>query len=88
MAEQYYYNLRMGLGNVTASGIATLSGGLATVTNSNVTSTCFITFHPQDTDTLGTCRVGSMTPGVGFTINSTGATDCGVVAWEIKEIIQ
>jgi hypothetical protein len=70
---------------VTAYGFATLVNGLAIVNTTFVTSTCGINLTPQDTNTLGTPRVDAIVLGVSFTINSTGATDSGVIYWEIKD---
>lgn len=66
-----------------ASGIVTLSNGLATVTTSSAYSGMKAVVIPQDTNTSGSVCYDSSTlvAGVSFGVSSTGIFDNGVVAW-------
>ncbi len=73
------------VGSNAAMGVATLSGGTKTVTNSNVKAGSRIFLSRQ---TLGgTPGHLSITriAGTSFTINSTSGSETSTVAWEIKE---
>ncbi len=65
-------------------GIATLSGGTATVSTTEVLATdaIFLTEIPP-TINPGAVRVNAITGGKGFVISSTSVTDASRVAWEI-----
>ncbi|QBZ73520.1 minor tail protein [Streptomyces phage Mischief19] len=69
-------------------GVATLAAGTVTVANTSVTANTRIFLTGQGngaSGTPGTPRVSARTPGVGFTITSSSASDTSPVAWELKE---
>lgn len=67
------------------SGVVAMTNGVAMVANTLVTATCFIRLTPQNNSgTPGHLRV-TATPGTGFVINSTSATDGRIVFYEIVE---
>lgn len=68
-----------------ASGLATMAGGMVTVNTPLAYTGMKVLLTCQDLNTLGTPRLDPSTvvAGVSFGINSTGATDTGVVYWQI-----
>lgn len=75
-------------GSNAALGVATLSAGTVTVSNTLVTSSSRIFLTPQ---TLGTvsvpsaCGISARSAGTSFTILCSQATDTSVIAWQIVE---
>lgn len=73
-------------GTNAAMGVATLSGGTITVSNSRVTANTRIFITPQETGTLtGFVRVSARSAGTSFTITSSIGTDNAVLAWQLIE---
>ena len=73
-------------GSNAAMGLATLSGGTVTVTNTLVTANSRIFITAQaDGGTPGAVRVSGRSVGTNFVITSSSGTDTSTVAWEIKE---
>lgn len=71
--------------NELRSGIATLATGTIVVANTLVTATCYIRLTRQIAGgTLGHLSV-VLNPGVGFTINSSSATETSTIFYEIVE---
>lgn len=66
-----------------SSGKATLAGGVVTVLTVKAKAGMNCQLTPLDVNSLGTPRVDNIVAGVSFDINSTGATDDGVVGWLI-----
>jgi hypothetical protein len=66
-------------------GVAILSSGDATVTNTSVTANSRIFLTGQDNNVTGALRVSARAAGTGFSITSSVGTDSGVVAYEIFE---
>ncbi len=66
-------------------GVATLSAGTVTVSNTSVTTTSRIQLTAQDNSSTGALRVSARTAGTSFVITSSNAGDSGVVAYEIFE---
>ena len=67
-------------------GLATLNGnGWVTVFSKMASANMMLQATPQDMNTLGTIRLNptATVPGVSFQLNSTGATDQGVIFWQI-----
>lgn len=66
-----------------ASGIATLAGGSVAVSCNHADSTFsqIIAFRRVPGGTLGFLSIASITTGVGFTIQSSSATDTSQVGW-------
>ena len=71
---------------VLASGNASLVNGVATVLTP-FAGAGPILLTPQDVNSLGDPRVDNLVEGVSFDINSTGATDDGVVGWIIFGVV-
>jgi hypothetical protein len=66
-------------------GVATLAAGTVTVANTSVTATTRVAaFRQTAGGTLGHLSAAN-DPGVGFTIDSSSATDTSVVAWVLLE---
>jgi hypothetical protein len=73
-------------GSNAAMGIATLSSGTVTVSNTLVTANSRIFYSVQSSSgTVGALSITARTPGSNFTITSLSPTDASTVAWEIKE---
>jgi hypothetical protein len=73
-------------GTGAKSGVATLAGGTATVSNTSVTATSRIQLTSQaDGGTPGWLRVSTRTAGTSFTITSSSASDTSTVAYFIVE---
>jgi hypothetical protein len=72
-------------------GIITLVNGIATVSNTSVTSNSVILISSQSDgvtrSTPGYMRITSVTPGTGFVIQSSNGSDDSVVGWFIVEMI-
>lgn len=68
-------------------GFVTLVNGIATINSAHchAPGTVGYLLTPQDVNTLGTPRIdaASLVDGVSIQVNSTGATDDGVIAWAI-----
>ncbi len=66
-------------------GVATLSGGTATVSTTNVdtTSRIFLTYESSAFTNAGMLRVGTIVAGTSFVINSSNASDANKVNWLI-----
>lgn len=77
--------LRVAEGTNAKQGIATLTTGLATVSNTSVTANSRIFLTAQDNNSIGALRVTGLTAGTGFVIASSAGTDSGVVAYQIFE---
>ena len=82
----YAQGLALTEGSNAKQGVATLTAGTVTVTNSSVTATSRIILTPQDNSTTGAVRVSARTPGGGFTITSSNSGDTGSVAYMINEV--
>lgn len=68
------------------TGTVTLVAGTKTVSLSAITANSRIYLTSQvDGGTPGSLRVSSRTPGVGFTITSSSATDTSTVAYQVIE---
>lgn len=74
-------------GSDAMMGLATLSGGSATVANANVTanSRILLTCQGGTVTNVGAQRIGTITPGTGFTIVSANVLDASTVFWFIVE---
>jgi len=73
-------------GSNAAMGLATLSGGTITVSNTLVTANSRIFITTQaDGGTPGAVRVSGRSAGTNFVITSSSGADTSTVAWEIKE---
>lgn len=73
-------------GTNARSGVATLVGGTATVSNTSVTATTRIQLTSNaDGGTPGWLRVSARTAGTSFTITSSSGTDTSTVAWFLVE---
>jgi len=73
-------------GTNARSGVVTLSGGTATVSNTSVTATTRIQLTSQaDGGTPGWLRVSARTAGTSFTITSSSASDTSTVAYFMVE---
>lgn len=73
-------------GAAPGAGVATLSGGTVTVSTTAVTASSLIFLTDATTGALtnvGTQTIGTVTPGVGFSINSTNPLDTSNVNWFI-----
>ncbi len=68
-----------------AQGVAQLSSGTATVSETSVTADSRIFLTAQDDDTLGILHVYDRTVGTSFVIHSSSGSDSGYVAWMILE---
>lgn len=79
------YGLRIKEGSNAKQGIATLSAGTVTVSNTSITATSRVFLTAQDNSTTGALRVSARTAGTSFAITSSNAGDSGVVAYEIFE---
>lgn len=79
--------LRVRDGANNRQGLATLTGGTVTVSNTAVTanSRLYLTRQPGGSGTAGALGVTTITPGTSFVITSTSGTDAGIVAWLIVE---
>lgn len=67
-------------------GVATLSGGTVTVSNTSVTASTRIFTSRQTTGgTLGHLSIGTVVASTSFVINSSSATDTSTVAWLLIE---
>ena len=65
------------------AGTATLSGGTIAVVNANVTSNSKVrVWNDSASGTVGALSV-AVTPGTGFTVNSTSGSDASTVYYEI-----
>jgi hypothetical protein len=64
-----------------ACGIATLSGGTVTVTDTTVKAGAVILVTPRDTNNAGFMSVGTITANTSFVINSSNGADSGDVHW-------
>ena len=65
-------------------GVATLSGGTITVSNTAVTATSRIFLSTQSpSGTVGHPYISARTAGTSFTITSTSGSDASVIAWQI-----
>ena len=73
-------------GSNAKQGVATLSGGTVTVSNTSVTanSRIFLTIQSPG-GTLGTVYVSARSAGTSFTISSSSVIDTSVVAYQIFE---
>lgn len=76
--------IQEGDGSNAKQGVATLTAGTVTVTNSAITANSRIFLTAQDNNTVGALRVSARNPGTDFTITGT-VTDSGVVAYLIME---
>ncbi len=72
-------------GSNAKQGVATLSSGTVTVSNTSVTANSRIILTAQDNNSTGSLRVSARTAGTSFTITSDNAGDSGVVAYQIFE---
>jgi len=67
-------------------GTATLVGGAATVSNTNVTAASIILLTSQaDGGTPGWLRISGRSAGTSFTITSSSGTDTSTVGWQMSE---
>ena len=82
---QVFPGLKVAEGANAKQGVATLSAGTVTVSNTSVTATSRIFLTAQDNNTTGALRVSAQTAGTSFTITSSNSGDSGVVAYEIFE---
>jgi len=72
-------------GSPIVTGSGTLSGGTGTISNRQVKATSVILL----TDTSnganqGTLSVGTITPGIGFVVNSSNVTDANTFNYLLK----
>lgn len=75
-------------GAAPTAGMATLSGGSATVATAAIEPNSMISLTVQQTGAFtGNIRVSSKTPGTGFTITSTQDTDSCLVFWQIIDLL-
>ena len=66
-------------------GVSTLAAGTVTVANTSVTAnTRVATFRQAAGGTLGHLSA-TVNAGVGFTVNSSSATDTSTIAWVLFE---
>jgi hypothetical protein len=72
-------------GSNAKQGVATLSSGAVTVSNTSVTANSRIFLTGQDNNVTGALRVSARTAGTSFVITSSAAGDSGVVAYELFE---
>lgn len=81
----YYVTRLLNRYDIRRSGVATLVAGTKIVSNVLVNSTSYVELTAQNTG--GTAGYLSITlnPGVGFTINSTSATDTRTIFYKIVE---
>jgi hypothetical protein len=71
----------------TLTGVATLSGGIVTVSNTNITSTSVVFVTVQTPGgTVGAPFISNYSPGTGFTIKSTSTLDTSAIQWIIFTI--
>lgn len=67
-------------------GVATLSSGTKTVSNTTVTAdTRIILSRQAPSGTLGHLSVGTIVPATSFVINSSSGTEASVIAWLLIE---
>jgi hypothetical protein len=64
-----------------ACGIATLTAGTVTVTDTTVKAGAVILVTPRDTNNAGHMSVGTITANTSFVINSSDGADSGDVHW-------
>lgn len=76
---------RVAEGANAKQGVATLSSGVAVVSNTSVTANSRIFLTAQDNNSVGILRVSARTAGTSFTITSSILTDSGVIAYQIFE---
>ncbi|MBH1939094.1 hypothetical protein I5Q34_33370 [Streptomyces sp. AV19] len=78
--------LKVKEGSNATMGVATLTGGAATVSTTKVTATSRIFLTSQaDGGTVGFLRISARSAGTSFTITSSSALDTSTVAWLIVE---
>ena len=71
--------------NTSRAGAATLVGGTVTTSNTTVTAATDIILSRRTVSGTPGHLTYTRSAGVSFTINSTQATDAGVVYWELRE---
>ncbi len=72
--------------DATKSGNAVLVAGSASVTLASLTATQRILVFPQEGNTnVGTVYVATKTAGVGFTLQSSNASDTRTIFYKIEE---
>ena len=81
------HGFAMGTLSPFASGLATLVNGMVTVNTPLAKVGMKVLLSPQDLNSLGYARLDPSTivAGVSFGINSTGATDTGIILWVIQQ---
>lgn len=78
--------LKIKEGSNARMGVATLSSGTVTVSNTSVTSSTRIFLTPQtDSANSGAVWISARTASTSFTIKSSNASDNRVVAWQLVE---
>lgn len=76
-------SLKITEGTNAKQGVATLTAGTVTVTNTSALTASRIHLTGQDNNVTGALRVSARVSGTSFTITSSNAGDSGVVAYTI-----